>query len=118
MQDVFKENSEWIKIYMATETVDDPFEKNTIISELNPLPIKAIVTDLISSQIAWKLPGIITERAKEIYIEKKYKTLLEKSYKIKIKGDSDYYEGWKINGRLNYRTDGNYIRAYIYKKQV
>ena len=116
MNNVFRDFSQTIKIYLATETVVDPYEKNTSLSELNSIPIKAIVTDLISSQSQWKMPGIVTEKAKALIINKRHKSLIEKSQKIEI--DGEYFEGWKVNGRMQIRDDGDYVRVYIYIKKV
>lgn len=116
MDKLFKEHAQSIRIYMATETQLDPYEHNIQLTELHSLPIKAIVTDLIMSQIEWKMPGIETNKAKEIIIKKKYRSLLEKSVKIKV--DDDLYEGWKINGHMQIREEGDYCRCYIYIKKV
>lgn len=116
MDRLFREKSQPIRIYLATETIVDPFEKNTVETYLNPLPIKAIVTDLTFAKIQWAMPGIITDKAKEIIIEKKYESLLLKSSKIQV--GSEYFEGWKQNGKLQYRVEQDYIRCYIYAKQV
>ena len=115
MNNIFKEHSQKILIYLATTVEQDPYEKNVEETYLNPLPIRAIVTDLIASQVAWKMPSINTDKAKEIIIEKKYRPLLELSYKIKI--DDDYYQGWKTNGRLQIRQDQDYLRCYVYIKK-
>lgn len=115
MDSIFREHSQKILIYLATTTLQDPYEKNVSKSYLNSLPISAIVTDLLASQASWKLPGITTDKTKEIIIEKKHENLLKMSYKIKI--DDDYYQGWKVNGKLQYRTEGEYIRAYVYIKK-
>ncbi|GAH89316.1 unnamed protein product [marine sediment metagenome] len=114
MDNLFKEKAQKIRIYLAVETVVDPFEKNVTLSELNPLPIKAIVTDLTPTQMKWKSAGIVEEGGKEIIIEKKYESLLKQSQKIEI--NNSYYYGWRTNGRLNYRIEGNYLRAYLYTK--
>lgn len=116
MNILFREHAQNIYIYPALETDADPFEKNVDIIKMNPLPIKAIVTDLAFAKIQWSMVGIETDRAKEIIIEAKYLPLLKLSYKIKI--DNDYYEGWRQNGRLQFRKEGSYIRAYIYIKKV
>ena len=116
MDKLFKENAQCINVYVGTETVLDPIEKNIKFTLLNPIPIKAIVTDLTFAQVQWKMPGIITEGAKEIIIKKNKKSLLEQSVKIDIEGIE--YEGWKVNGRLQYRVEGDFVRAYIYRKQV
>jgi hypothetical protein len=116
MDELFKEQSQKILIYLAVPSVNDPFEKNESLSELPSLPIDAIVTDLSFSKIQWSMPGISTDSAKEIIVEKKHKTLIEQCYKIDI--DGVIYEGWKINGRLQYKIEQEYLRAYIYIKKV
>ncbi len=116
MDKLFKETNKNIKIHLAVETVVDPYEKNIILTYLNPFPIKAIVTDLTATSAQWKMNGIIVDKAKEIIIEKKYKSLIEKSRKIEI--DNEMYEGWKQNGRMQIREEDNYLRIYCYIKQV
>jgi len=116
MDSLFREYAQNIRVFLAVETIVDPIEKNVIKTHLNPIPIKAIVTDILASQAVWKMPGIATEKTKEIIIEKKYKDLLEQSQKIEI--DGDLFEGWRINGRLQYRVEGDYLRATIYTKKV
>jgi len=116
MDKLFFEQSKSIKIYLATETQLDPFEKNVSRSYLNPLPIKAIITDLVASQINWKMPGIIADKAKEIIIKKKYRNLIERSQKIEV--NDELYEGWRLNGKMQIREEGNYLRIYIYMKHV
>ena len=116
MENLFREQSEWIRIYMGTEAIVDPYEKTTETTMLNPLPVRAIVADLTSTQMQWKTAGIVTENAKEIIIPKKYENHLIYSQKIKIRGD--FYYGWRTNSRLNYRVEGNYIRCYVYYKKV
>ena len=115
MEELFKEKSRTIRIYLTIETIDDPYEKNIKLTELNPIPIKAIVTDLIASSAQWKMAGIIVDKAKEIIIEKKYRSLLEKSYKIEV--NEEFYNGWKVNGLMQIREEGNYCRIYIYIKK-
>ena len=112
----FNEHAKTIRVYLSIETETDPFEHTTDQTELSSLPIKAITTDLIASQLKWKMPGINTEKAKQIIIKKKYRSLIEVSYKIKI--DDDFYEGWKTNGRMQVREEGDFLRIYCYIKKV
>ena len=112
MDKLFKEFSQYISVYPSQITVADPYEKNVTLSYLNPLPIKAIVTDLIASQINWKIPGIVTNKAKEIFVEKKYRSLIEFSYKIKI--NNEYYVCWKVNNNMQIREEQDYLRIYCY----
>ncbi len=116
MNILFREHAQNIYIYPSLETETDPFEHTVDKVKMNPLPIKAIVTDLTFTKVQYAMPGIETDKAKEIIIEKKYENLLKLSYKIKI--DNDYYEGWTLNGRLQYRIEGDYLRAYTYIKKV
>jgi hypothetical protein len=116
MDILFKEKSQKIRIILATEQILDPYEKNVEFTELPSLPILAIVTDLTTTKVQYAMPGIVTDKAKEIIIEKKYESLLLKSYRIKIK--NDYYIGWKQNGKLQYRIEGDYLRAYVYIEKV
>ena len=115
MEKLFKEKSQKIRIYLGTEVETDPFEHTVETTMLNPFPIKAIVTDLTASSAQWKMVGIVVDKAKEIIIEKKYRSLLEKSHKIEI--DGDFYNGWNVNGRMQIREEGNYCRIYIYIKK-
>jgi len=116
MKDLFEENAKKIRVYVAVETVLDPFEKNTSEANLTPYVIKAMITDLISSQVAYKMPGIITEKAKELMIEKKHKTLIESCNMIQISGEN--YYGWRDNSgkNLQLREECEYIRLYVYKR--
>jgi hypothetical protein len=115
LNEFFNNVSETIRIYLGTETIQDPYERNVSETLLNPIPIKAIVTDLTFAKVQWAMPGIVTDKAKEIIIQKRYESLLLKSRKIKI--GTEYYNGWKVNEKLQYRVEGNYIRAYVYIKK-
>lgn len=115
LNDIFKEMSQKIKIILAIATDEDPYEHNKSLSELSSLPISAIVNDLGFAKIQWIMPGISTNKAKEIYIEKKYKSLIEQSYKIIINNEA--YEGWRINNKMQIKEEGNYLRIFIYIKQ-
>jgi len=118
MDDLFKCNSssENILFYQAIATQTDPNYKEDTLTYLNPLPVRAVVMDLGFSQIQWKLPGILTNKAKEIIIEKKYEGLFKLAYKIKI-GTEDFI-GWKVNNLVQYRISDNYLRAYVQLMQV
>lgn len=105
---------------MGLESVVDPYEKNIEVSLLNPIPVRGLVSDLVFSQITWKMPGIVADKAKELYIEKEHRTLLEKSQKIEVKENNEWvaFEGWRVNGRMQIREEGGLLRVYIYSKNV
>lgn len=111
----FRQYSKPIRIYSAITTVLDPYEGNTSNQYLHPKILKAIVNDVEFTKIRWIMPGAVTSNVKQLIIQKKHKKLLELSVKIEI--DSEFYEGYKINGRCQYKTEGDYIRVYIYKKE-
>ena len=119
VDDIFKfppmGQGQWIQIYTGQETVQDPYEKNTVTTYNNPLPIVAIVTDLTAAQAGWKMPGIDVMKIKEVFVKCKYRSLIEQSQKICIEGDM--YEGWKVNGKMQIREMAkDVIRLYVYIK--
>jgi len=116
MYKLFRDMAKPIKIYLGIETVVDPIEKNVETTMLNPIPIKAIISDLTFAKIQWAMPGIVADKAKEITIQIRHKSLLEMSQKIEI--DGEFYEGWRQNSKMQTRKEGNYLRCYIYLKKV
>ena len=116
MDELFREMSQRIQIYLSIVSVNDPFEKDETLSELPSLPISAIVNDLGFGKVKWQMDGISTSDAKELYIEKKNKTLLEQCYKIEIDGIE--YEGYKVLGKMQIKTEGDFCRIYCYRKQA
>lgn len=115
MDEFFKEMAQKIKVYLSVESVSDPYEKNVELTTLPSLPILAVVNDLSFSKIQWAMPAIFTDSAKEIYIHKRHETLIEQSYKIEIK--NVLYDSWRINGRMQKKQEGDYIRIFIYHKK-
>lgn len=121
LDDVMKVQGEYIKLYLAKETVEDPFEKNVSLSTLNPISVRAIVEDLTSAQAVWKMPGVKVAKVKDICVEARHRKLLELSSKIEIQGEM--YHGWREFGKMQLRdqpgvgTKG-YVRVYAYIKAV
>ena len=116
MDKLFKELSKPIKIYLGKETIVDPIEKNVEIAMINPIPIRAIIADLTFAKMQWAMPGIVADKAKEIIIQIRHKSLLETSQKIEI--DGEFFEGWRQNSKMQTRKEGEYLRCYIYLKKV
>ena len=127
VEDIFRSQAKWLRVYTGTEIVQDPFEKNVVVTYCNPLSIRAIVEDMTATQANWKMPGIKVAKVKEIFVEKKYRPLIEMSQKIEFEGEM--YEGWKENGKLQIREQtgggsatakryGGYLKMYIYTKGV
>jgi len=115
LDDLFKQTAQTIFIYIALETETDPFEHTVSKTVFPPLPIKAIVNDLTSTQAKWKMTGIETNRAKEILIHKRDIGNLELSNKIEIDGID--FLGWRDNGQLQTRKEGDYYRCYVYTEK-
>ena len=115
LNDFFRDQSQLIRIFVGKETETDPYEHTVEEVLQNPIPIRAIVTDLTPTQMQWKSAGIIVSKAKEIIIKKRYENLLKISRKIEIQ--SEFYYGWKTNGQLNYRIEGDFMRIYAYIKK-
>jgi len=116
LNDIFREISQRIKIILAKTDVLDPYEKNEDFTSLPSLPISAVVNDLGFGKIRWNMDGISSNDAKELIVEKKNKNLLEQCYKIQIDGID--YEGYKVLGKMQIKTEGEYCRIYCYRKQA
>ena len=112
LKELLKHQGKTIKIYFAKETLIDPYEDEKELRYLQPVGIKAIAVDLTFAQAQYKLPGISVSKSKEIILNKKYRSLIERSYKIEI--DGEFYYSWKVNGKCQIREEGNYIRLYVY----
>lgn len=109
-----------IKVYTGAEIVQDPYEKNVEVTLFQPYIVNAIVEDLLFSQISWKLPGVITEKAKNLLINKQFRNLIENSQRIDIKENGKWvsFEGWRVNGQMQIREEGSFIRVYAYSRTV
>lgn len=117
--DIMKAQGKWLRIYIGKSEVQDPYEKNTTVVNINPISVKAIIEDLTSAQAQWKMPGISVAKVKDITIDKKHRSLIEQSSKIEFEGE--FYEGWKQYGKLQIREENGvnnrgYLRLYIYSK--
>ncbi len=96
-----------VSVYPAEVSIDDPYEKNTNKTFMNPITIKAYVTQLSFESLKWKYPGQVPGGSVQIICYNKYETLLKTAYKIKI-GDKYYKclqdddKGFLIMKRDNY----------------
>jgi hypothetical protein len=80
-------------VYPSVRTQEDPYEKITIKTYLNPLPIKALIRQVSFEALHWKYFGQIPVGSIEIIAEKKYLTLFRTSDKIKY--GEDYFKCYK-----------------------
>lgn len=119
IEQVFTKESQIIYIYIAKETIDDPFENNVTVVLLPPIPIEAIVSAVPFEKIQWALPGITTNKAKILIIERQHLQLIKISNKIKI--DNEYYYGKNQDSSelFNFdELDDDYIKLYVAKKEI
>jgi hypothetical protein len=88
---ILKDNKDLQTIYVfgMTQVSQDPYEKNTKRTFDNPIPVKGLIKDISFSGLVWKLQGLKEVGAKELIVEKKYRTLFETCGKILI--DSKEY---------------------------
>ena len=109
-----------ILLYFSTKTYGedyDPYEKNYTYTNLNPLSIKAYVTEISSEALVWKQYGLKEMGAKEILCEAKYENWFKIANKIEI--DSDEYEVFReATGfrAIIQKRPYNLIRVVIQKK--
>ena len=87
-----------IKLFFATQSYAedyDPYEKNTTLTNLNPITIKGYVRDISPEKLYWKQYGKVEGGGKEVICKAKYADLFRNANKIVIDGDeySCYKEG-------------------------
>ena len=80
-------------VYAAKETIDDPYEKTSTKTYLNPLPIKGLIRQVSFEALHWKYYGNIPVGSIEVIAEKKYLTLFRTADKIKY--NDDYFKCYK-----------------------
>ncbi len=95
---ILKDKELLTKVYLffSSKTAGDdfdPYEKNYINSNLNPLVIKAYVREITPEALVWKQYGLHQMGAKEILCEEKYRNWFEKCNKIQI--DNITYQVFK-----------------------
>jgi len=115
LDELIQQEGQWIKVVLGKEIIIDPEEQTKKPILNNPIPIKAIVTDLTSAQLRWKMYGIETQQGKELIIDSRHRNLIEMSQKIII--DDVDYVGWRDDlGKMQIRQDGGYLKVYVYRR--
>ena len=77
--------------------------------------VNALIYDIGFASITWKLPGVQTEEAKEMIIEKDKLSILLNTNYIIIDGIEFY--SWKDNSnKTRYKDMGDYVSVYIYRR--
>jgi hypothetical protein len=98
---------ETLLLSSAKETIDDPYEKNRVFTMMNPLPVKAYVTQISFEALKWKYVGQLPTGSIQVMAEKKDKTLFLAADKIQYKGNDykcyrDDSQGFLILERESY----------------
>ena len=73
-----------VLVYCAKETVDDPYEKTTTKSFMNPIAIDALVQQITPTSLRWKYWGQLPQESVQIICELKHENILISADKIKI----------------------------------
>jgi hypothetical protein len=82
-----------VLLYPAVETETDPFEHTKANTFLNPIIIKAYVTQLSFESLKWKYTGMIPAGSVQMICDVKYEGIVKLADKIKI--GENYYKTWK-----------------------
>lgn len=99
---------EKLLVYPAQTRINDPTEKTTDKTFLNPLPIYCYVTQESFSALKWKYYGQLPMGTIKVLIEHKDKSLLLNAYKIKYK--DNYYSCLKDDSQnFQYLERKDYI---------
>jgi len=110
MKKLFKQHSRSIRIYILKEVIEDPYEKNlNKDSSIEYIyPIKAIVSNIPSEKLVWKVPGIKLDKSVNIIIEKKDMEKIKLSSRIEI--EEEFYGYRDDIGRM---TMVDYDNQYV-----
>ena len=115
LDELINQEGQWIKIVLGKEIITDPEEQTTKVIFDNPIPIKCLVNDLTSAQLRWKMYGIETSQGKELFMDAKYRGIIDMSQKIVI--DNVDYVGWRDDlGKMQIRQEGSYLKIYVYRR--
>jgi len=112
--------SKKVQIYPSYSTASedyDPYEQNYTKKNLNPITIKAYVSQISPSALVWKQYGLKEIGAVEIITEKRYKNLFENCNKIVIDGEE--FETFKEavgNRSIISERPYNLIRVVLQKR--
>lgn len=106
-----------IKVFPATETVNDPYEQTTTKSFLNIVYVDALVQQISFEALRWKYYTTLPQDSIQIICELRHENLLKLADKIQV-GDN-YYKVYKDDSRgfmMMKRMD--YIILVLERKDV
>jgi len=108
-----------VKLFFSYNTYDsnyDSYENNKVQNDLNPITIKAYVSDISSDALVYKQYGLKEQGMKSITCDSHYKEWFKKCSKIEIENDT--YEVYKddVGNRFIISESSNKrIRVMLHK---
>lgn len=85
--------SKKVLVYPVVRTQEDPFEKTTEDTTLNPMAIRALVIPINFDALRWKYTGKVEVGSIQIICDKRHETILKLAGKIKI--EDIYYRVYR-----------------------
>jgi len=106
-----------IFVYMASKTLTDPYEKTYDYTNLNPLVVKAYVSEISPEALVWKSYGLKEMGAKELIADDKYLSWFKICNRVVIENE-DYEVYREGNGQraLIQKRPNRLIRVVLQKK--
>jgi len=86
-----------VKLYLAREAVDDPYENTKTLTYYPHIDIKAYVSTLSFDSLKWKYYGQLPGGSKQLICESRWLTMIKEADKIDIGGD--YYRTYRVGGK-------------------
>jgi len=93
----FEGKLETLLCYAIHASVDDPYEQNKTTVYMNPLPVKAIVSEIGFSGLHWKYFGQLPTGSIQIVVDSKDKDILLTAGKIEY--DEKFYTVYKDDSK-------------------
>jgi hypothetical protein len=82
-----------VLVYIAQETIADPYEKNVSLSYQQPVAIDALVQQITPTSLRWKYWGQLPQESIQIICELRHENTLKAADKIEV--DSKLYKVYK-----------------------
>jgi hypothetical protein len=111
-----------IYLYFSTKTIGDDYdeyEKHYTYTNLNPLVVRAYVSDIKPEALVWKQYGLQEQGAKEILCEERYAKWFRLANKITIDDDQYviYKEGMASKALITKRPLG-LVKIVLFRGQA
>jgi hypothetical protein len=96
-----------VLVYIAQETIADPYEKNKTLNYIQPVAIDALVQQITPSSLRWKYWGQLPQESIQIICELRHENTLIAADKIEVNNKlykvyKDDSSGFGILKRIDY----------------